>query len=128
MANEVRNFLLGNALFWLEKYHLDGLRVDAGSRRCVPGLFTQKNAVVAQHPWSRENLEAVDFVKKFNELVHQHHPVAKTFAEDPPLCRWLRGPPMTAGSDSITVEHGMDEYTLSTSRWIRSTESIITGS
>ncbi|PYT04569.1 MAG: 1,4-alpha-glucan branching enzyme [Acidobacteria bacterium] len=80
--NEVRNFLLGNALFWLEKYHLDGLRVDAVASMLYLDYSRKEGQWVPNIHGGRENLEAVDFVKKFNELVHLHHPGAKTFAEE----------------------------------------------
>ncbi|MEK6289594.1 MAG: 1,4-alpha-glucan branching protein GlgB [Acidobacteriota bacterium] len=80
--NEVRNFLLGNALFWLEKYHLDGLRVDAVASMLYLDYSRKEGQWVPNIHGGRENLEAVDFIKKFNELVHQHHPGAITFAEE----------------------------------------------
>ena len=80
--NEVRNFLLGNALFWLEKYHVDGLRVDAVASMLYLDYSRKEGQWVPNIHGGRENLEAVDFIKKFNELVHQHHPGAATFAEE----------------------------------------------
>lgn len=80
--NEVRNFLLGNALFWLEKYHLDGLRVDAVASMLYLDYSRKEGQWVPNIHGGRENLEAIDFIKKFNELVHQHHPGAITFAEE----------------------------------------------
>jgi 1,4-alpha-glucan branching enzyme len=80
--NEVRNFLLGNALFWLEKYHIDGLRVDAVASMLYLDYSRKEGQWVPNIHGGRENLEAVDFIKKFNELVHEHHPGAMTFAEE----------------------------------------------
>ncbi|MFY9573230.1 MAG: 1,4-alpha-glucan branching protein GlgB, partial [Blastocatellia bacterium] len=80
--NEVRNYLLGNALFWLEKYHIDGLRVDAVASMLYLDYSRKEGQWVPNIYGGRENLEAVDFVKKFNELIHQHHPGAITFAEE----------------------------------------------
>jgi 1,4-alpha-glucan branching enzyme len=80
--NEVRNFLLGNALFWLEKYHIDGLRVDAVASMLYLDYSRKEGQWVPNIHGGRENLEAVDFIKKFNELVHEQHPGAITFAEE----------------------------------------------
>ena len=80
--NEVRNFLLGNALFWLEKYHIDGLRVDAVASMLYLDYSRKEGQWVPNIHGGRENLEAVNFIKKFNELVHAHHPGAITFAEE----------------------------------------------
>ena len=80
--NEVRNFLLGNALFWLEKYHIDGLRVDAVASMLYLDYSRKEGQWVPNIYGGRENLEAVDFIKRFNELVHKQHPGAITLAEE----------------------------------------------
>src|SRR4030095_12907624 len=80
--NEVRNFLLGNALFWLEKYHIDGLRVDAVASMLYLDYSRKEGQWVPNVHGGRENLEAVDFIKKFNQLVHLNHPGVITFAEE----------------------------------------------
>jgi len=80
--NEVRNYLLGNALFWLEKYHIDGLRVDAVASMLYLDYSRKEGQWLPNIHGGRENLEAIDFIKKFNELVHQQHPGAITFAEE----------------------------------------------
>lgn len=80
--NEVRNFLLSNALFWLDKYHIDGLRVDAVASMLYLDYSRQPGQWMANMYGGRENLEAIDFIKRFNELVHLEHPDALTMAEE----------------------------------------------
>ncbi len=80
--NEVRNFLLSNALFWLKKYHLDGLRVDAVASMLYLDYSRQPGEWVPNKYGGRENLEAIDFLRRFNELVHEHAPGAITVAEE----------------------------------------------
>ncbi|HEX8598107.1 MAG TPA: 1,4-alpha-glucan branching protein GlgB [Chloroflexia bacterium] len=80
--NEVRNFLLSNALFWLDKYHIDGLRVDAVASMLYLDYSRQPGQWVPNRFGGRENLEAVDFLKRFNELVHLEYPSALTMAEE----------------------------------------------
>ncbi len=80
--HEVRNFLLSNALFWLDKYHIDGLRVDAVASLLFLDYSKPAGGWVPNKFGGRENLEAIDFLKRFNELVHAEHPATLTSAED----------------------------------------------
>ena len=80
--NEVRNFLIGNALFWLDKYHIDGLRVDAVASMLYLDYSRKAGEWIPNCFGGRENLEAVDFLKRFNEVCYQHFPGIMTIAEE----------------------------------------------
>ncbi|HEY0602610.1 MAG TPA: 1,4-alpha-glucan branching protein GlgB [Herpetosiphonaceae bacterium] len=80
--NEVRNFLLSNALFWLDKYHIDGFRVDAVSSMLYLDYGRQPGEWVANQYGGRENLEAIEFLKQFNLLVNSTYPGVMTIAEE----------------------------------------------
>jgi 1,4-alpha-glucan branching enzyme len=80
--NEVKNFLLSNALFWLDKYHIDGLRVDAVASMLYLDYSRKEGEWEPNMYGGRENLEAIDFLKKFNEEVHLQYPGVLTVAEE----------------------------------------------
>ncbi len=80
--NEVRNFLVSNALFWLDKYHIDGLRVDAVASMLYLDYSREGGDWVPNMFGGRENLEAIDFLKKFNEECHLQYPGTLTIAEE----------------------------------------------
>ncbi len=80
--NEVANFLLANALFWLDKYHIDGLRVDAVASMLYLNYSREPGDWSPNQFGGNENLEAVAFIKRFNEVVHGVHPGVLTVAEE----------------------------------------------
>ena len=79
---EVRNFLYGNALFLMEQYHVDGLRVDAVASMLYLDYSREPGEWVPNVFGGNENLEAIDFLKRFNELCHREHPGVLTIAEE----------------------------------------------
>jgi len=80
--NEISQFLISNAVFWLDKYHIDGLRVDAVASMLYLDFSRKQGEWVANRYGGRENLEAVAFIRRFNEAVHQLFPSAITVAEE----------------------------------------------
>jgi len=79
---EVRNFLVGNALFWLERYGVDGLRVDAVASMLYRDYSRKEGEWVPNVHGGRENLEAIAFLKRLNEVVGVERPQAVTIAEE----------------------------------------------
>jgi len=79
---EVRNFLIGNALYWLESFGLDGLRVDAVASMLYRDYSRPHDQWVPNIHGGRENLEAVDFLRRMNEIVGAHVPHSITVAEE----------------------------------------------
>ena len=94
---EVANFLLGSALYWLEHFHLDGVRVDAVASMLYLDYSRKEGEWIANRYGGKENLEAIDFLRRFNELAYSRHPGIMTVAEEstawPGVSRpvWLGG-------------------------------------
>ena len=79
---EVRNFLIANALFWLDKFHIDGLRVDAVASMLYLDYSRKAGEWLPNQFGGNENLEAIDFIKKLNETCHKLYPGVLTIAEE----------------------------------------------
>lgn len=80
--NEVRNFLISNAVFWLQKYHIDGLRVDAVSSMLYLDFGRKQGEWIPNQYGGNENIDAIEFLRQFNEVVHGEFPGAVTIAEE----------------------------------------------
>ncbi|HWO56347.1 MAG TPA: 1,4-alpha-glucan branching protein GlgB [bacterium] len=80
--HEVAAFLISSALFWLDKYHIDGLRVDAVASMLYLDYSRKEGEWMPNEFGGRENLEAIRFLRRFNEAVYRNFPDVQTFAEE----------------------------------------------
>jgi 1,4-alpha-glucan branching enzyme len=80
--NEVRNFLVSNGLFWFDHFHIDGLRVDAVASMLYLDYSRSHGQWIPNQYGGRENLEALQFIREFNMVVHEEFPGALTIAEE----------------------------------------------
>jgi 1,4-alpha-glucan branching enzyme len=80
--HEVRSFLLSSALFWLDRYHVDGLRVDAVASMLYLDYSRRSGEWVPNQYGRNENLEAIGFLRRFNEEVYKNYPDVQTIAEE----------------------------------------------
>ena len=89
--NEVRNFLVANALFWFDKYHIDGMRVDAVASMLYLDYCRPAGEWVTNQYGGRENIEAADFLRQTNHLIFSYYPGVLSIAEestDWPMVSW----------------------------------------
>ncbi len=80
--NEIRSFLISSALFWLGNYHADGLRLDAVASMLYLDYSRKNGKWIPNKYGGKENLEAIDFLRRFNEEVYKKHPDVQTIAEE----------------------------------------------
>ncbi len=95
--NEVRNFFVSNALFWMEKYHIDGLRVDAVASLIYLDFGRKPGEWEPNELGGRENLEAVRFVRECNTAVHEQFPAALMMAEESTAWPYVTAPASEGG-------------------------------
>jgi 1,4-alpha-glucan branching enzyme len=95
--NEVRQFLMANALFWLDKYHIDGLRVDAVASMLYLDFSREQGQWIPNQFGGRENLEAIAFIRDFNRAVHEQYPGVLTIAEESTAWPAVTGNPDKGG-------------------------------
>ncbi len=95
--HEVREFLISNALYWLEYYHIDGLRVDAVASMLYMDYSRKHGEWIPNDQGGRENLEAIHFLRRFNEAVYAKFPDVQTIAEESTAWPMVSRPVYTGG-------------------------------
>src|SRR6266542_2063298 len=95
--NEVRNFLIANALFWVDEFHIDGLRVDAVASMLYLDYSRTDGRFIPNQYGGRENIDALEFLKQLNDTVHAHHPGVLMIDEESTSWPGVRQPPYAGG-------------------------------
>lgn len=95
--NEIRNFLISNAIFWLDRYHADGLRVDAVASMLYLDYSRRAGEWVPNESGGRENTEAISFLRRFNEMVYTSIADVQTIAEESTSWPQVTRPPYEGG-------------------------------
>ncbi len=94
---EVSNFLISNAIYWLDEFHIDGLRVDAVASMLYLDYSREEGEWVPNQYGGRENLEALHFLRRFNDVVHEYYPGVLTFAEESTSWQGVSRPTSSGG-------------------------------
>ncbi|MDR1907228.1 MAG: 1,4-alpha-glucan branching protein GlgB [Puniceicoccales bacterium] len=80
--HEVRNFLIGSALFWLDHFHIDGIRIDAVASMLYLDYSRRSDEWIPNRYGGHENIEAIEFLRELNDTIHEHFPKTITIAEE----------------------------------------------
>lgn len=94
---EVLNFLISNAVYWTEEFHIDGMRVDAVASMLYLDYSREADEWIPNEYGGRENLEAIRFLRKFNDVIHDYFPGVLTFAEESTSWQGVSRPTSSGG-------------------------------